>query len=249
MKAIPETVLVKDYEEMSRYCGELVKKCVEEKPDSLLCFPAGSTAVRTFEIIREMQEKKEVDFSRAKFVALDEWLDLNNEAETENCTHFMKRNLYDFLNISADRLVLFDVHAGDLEAECKRVDSFIFENGGIDLMLLGLGMNGHLGLNEPGGSFQDYAKVVELSDTTKTVGQKYFSGPVFLSRGITLGIRHMYETKKVVLQVSGEHKQNIIEKLYHSEVTQELPASVFKELPGGLIVLDEAAAGKIRNLI
>lgn len=247
MRAKIKTIVTKDYEEMSLTCAGLVKKCLDAKPDSLLCFPAGSTAVRTFEILCRMKEEGTVDFSRAKFVALDEWLGLSPEAEEEDCTRFMMKHLYGPLEIPADRLALFDVHAKDYQKECDRIDRYIWENGGIDFMLLGLGMNGHLGLNEPGSPFDEYTKVVELSETTKTVGQKYFSAPTMLTGGITVGIRHMFDTGQVVLQVSGAHKQEIMEKLYHSGVSEELPASVFKLLPGGLVVLDEAAAEKIRE--
>lgn len=247
MRAKIKTVLTKDYEEMSRACAGLLQQCLKEKPDSLLCFPAGSTAVRTFELLIEMQEAGEIDFGKARFVALDEWLDLAPELEPENCTNFMMKNLYGPLGITPDRLMLFDVHAADREAECERIDRYIFDNGGIDFVLLGLGMNGHLGLNEPGSPFDEYTKAVELSGTTKKVGQKYFSAPAVLTKGITVGIRHLFDARRVVLQVSGKQKQEIIEKLYHGAVTEALPASVFRLLPGGVVVLDEAAAGKLRE--
>lgn len=247
MRAKIKTKLTKDYEAMSQYCADLVEECLKNKPDSLLCFPAGSTAVRTFEILCERDRTGQIDFSRAKFVALDEWLGLSPEAEEEDCTHFMKKNLYGPLAVPEDRLMLFDVHAEDMEAECRKVDRFIWDNGGIDLMLLGIGMNGHLGLNEPGSPFDMYTRVVELSDTTKTVGQKYFSHETTLTGGITVGMRHMFDTRLVVLQVSGAHKRDIMKALYGGPVTEDLPASVFKLLPGGLIVTDEAAAEYIRT--
>lgn len=241
----PETEVCRDYEAMSRRCAELVKQCLEKKADSLLCFPAGSTVVRTCEILQEMQKAGQIDFSRAEFVALDEWLDLENEEE--NCTNFMKKNLYEPLGIGADRLHLFQTDALDLEEECRRIDEIIFQKGGIDIMLLGLGMNGHLGLNEPGDSFDSYAKPVTLSETTMDVGQKYFSAPVRLTRGITLGVRHMFETKSVLLQVSGEAKKDIVARLYQEQPSCQLPGTVMKLLEHGLIVLDEAAAGKLEK--
>ncbi len=247
MRAKIKTKITKNYEEMSQYCADLVEKCLKKKPDSLLCFPAGSTAVRTFEILRERQCNGTIDFSRAKFVALDEWLGLTMEAEKEDCTHFMRKNLYGPLQISEDRLMLFDVHAEDMEDECRKIDEYIWANGGIDLMLLGVGMNGHLGLNEPGSPFDMYTRVVELSDITKRVGQKYFSHETKLTGGITVGIRHMFDTRQVILQVSGEHKRNIMKELYESRVTESLPASVFKLLPGGLVVTDKAAIEWVRG--
>lgn len=247
MRAKIKTIMTKDYEEMSQCCADLVGKCLKDKPDSLLCFPAGSTAVRTFEILRERQKTGEIDFSRAKFVALDEWLGLSAEAEEEDCTHFMRKNLYGPLQIPEERLMLFDVHAESMEDECRKIDEYIWDNGGIDFMLLGIGMNGHLGLNEPGSPFDMYTRTVELSETTKNVGQKYFTHKTELTGGITVGIRHMFDTRQVVLQVSGEHKRSIMKELYEGSVTEELPASVFKLLPGGLVVTDEAAAEWIRG--
>lgn len=244
---IPATEVMPDMEGMSRRCAELVKACLDEKRDALLCFPAGSTVVRTCEILKEMKEQGLIDFSQAEFVALDEWLDL--EDESENCTNFLKQHLYGPLEIQPEKMHLFQVHAQDLEEECRRIDGIISSRGGIDLMLLGLGMNGHLGLNEPGGDFEDYAKVVNLSETTMHVGQKYFSGPMKLTRGITLGVHHMFEAKKVILQVSGKAKQDIVKKMYDSQPTQELPGTVLKLLPGGLVVLDEDAAKGIRGLL
>ncbi|MDY4670791.1 MAG: 6-phosphogluconolactonase [Oliverpabstia sp.] len=244
---IPETEVYTDNEGMSRRCAELVKECLEKKPHALLCFPAGSTVVRTCEILKEMKDRGEIDFSQAEFVALDEWLDL--EDESENCTNFLRKHLYDALDIRPEQMYLFDIHAQNLDEECKRIDRIIWEHGGIDLMLLGLGMNGHLGLNEPGGNFEDYAKVVELSETTMNVGQKYFSEPMKLTRGITLGVHHMFEAKQVVLQVAGAGKKEIVEKMYRSRPVDQIPGTVLKLLPGGLVVLDEDAAAGIKDLL
>ncbi len=244
---IPKTEVLADYEAMSLRCAQLVQACLAEKPNALLCFPAGNTVIRTCEILKEMQEKGEIDFSQAEFVALDEWLDL--EDESENCTHFLRKHLYDVLQIAEEKMHLFNIHAENLQEECKRIDRIIFDRGGIDLMLLGLGMNGHLGLNEPGGDFTDYAKVVELSETTMNVGQKYFSKETKLTRGITLGVRHMFEAKQVILQVSGDAKKDIVEKMYHAQPTDKIPGTVLKLLPGGLVILDEAAAAGLEDLL
>lgn len=244
---IPETEIYEDEECLSRRCAELVQECLKNKPDALLCFPAGSTVVRTCEILCEMQSKGEIDFSQADFVSLDEWLDL--EDDSENCTHFLYKHLYGPLKIKPEKLHLFDVQAEDRVAECKRIDDFIYSKGGIDLMLLGLGMNGHLGLNEPGCDFDQYSMVVDLSDTTRNVGQKYFSAPMQLTKGITLGVRHMFESKLVVLQVFGAKKREIVEKMYRMAPSNEVPGSILKLLPGGLVILDSAAAEGIQDLI
>ena len=236
----PETILCEDFEEMSQYSADLICKALEAKPDSLLCLPAGSSALRTFQILKERSDSGAVDFSRAYFVELDEWLDL--EDESENCTAFMFRNFYAPLNIDKNKIRLFDIHSDDMEEECKSVDSFIFERHGIDLMLLGLGMNGHLGLNEPGASFDSYAKVAPLDTVTQQVGQKYFSRPTRLTRGVTLGMRHIFEAKQVVLQVGGKAKADIVKKIFQSRPSYDLPGTVMQLLDNGIVVLDRDAA-------
>ena len=237
---LPVTYVEADFEAMSRKSAELIADCVRSRPDALLSLAAGSTATRTFEILCEMARRGEVDFSRAQFVALDEWLDLADESE--NCRAFLMKNFYGPMAVPEERITFFDVHAADLEAECRRVDQVIFDHGGIDCMLLGIGMNGHLGLNEPGRSFDSYAKVVDLDPVTMQVGQKYFSDGMKLTRGITLGVRHMYEAKRVILQAGGAHKKEIIQSMYETPPTEQLPATVLKLLPGGVVVLDRDAA-------
>ena len=245
---LPERIYIeKDEESMSRRSAELLAEAVRRKPGALICLPAGSTAKRTFGILKEMSDAGEVSFSEAWFVALDEWLDLADERE--NCDAFMRKHFYGPLGIPDDRVMRFDIHAEDLDAACKAVDRFISEHGGIDVMLLGMGMNGHLGLNEPGGNFADYAKVVTLDPVTVKVGQKYFTNGMALSRGITLGIHHMFDTEKVILQISGPHKADITEKLILTPPTEDLPATVLKLLRHGIVVMDRDAGAKVLDLL
>ena len=245
---LPEQIHIeKDEEAMSRRSAELLAEVVRRKPGALVCLPAGSTAKRTFGILKEMSDAGDVSFSEAWFVALDEWLDLAKERE--NCDAFMRRHFYGPLGIPDERVMRFDIHAADLEAACKAVDRFVFDRGGIDVMLLGVGMNGHLGLNEPGGDFGDYAKVVELSETTMQVGQKYFTGGMKLTRGVTLGVHHMFDAGTVILQVGGAHKAEIMEKVFRTPPTEEIPATVLKLLSHGIIVTDRDAAARVTDLL
>lgn len=244
---LPKTYLEDDFDAMSRKSAQLVAQAVREKPEALVSLPAGSTAKETFRILKEMSDAGEVDFSKTRFVALDEWLDLADESE--NCDAFMKKYFYEPLCIPDERITRFDIHAEDLAVACKAVDEVIFAHGGIDVMLLGVGMNGHLGLNEPNSDFSLYSKVVQLDHTTMQVGQKYFEGGMALTRGITLGVRHMFDAGLVILQAGGLHKAEIIEKVYRTPPTEEIPATVMKLLPHGVVVLDRDAASKVISLL
>lgn len=234
---------------MSRRCAELIRDCLAKKPDALLCLPAGNTAIGTYRELVRMVNEGQLDITQARFVSLDEWVGLSGNAVEDDCTHFMTRHCYGPLNIQPDHMTLFDPYAEDLEAECRKIDQVIFDNGGVDFMMLGLGMNGHLGLNEPGADFHNYSHIMGLSDVTKTVGQKYFSQQTTLSGGITVGIQHMFEAKQVVLQISGKHKQDIVRQLYTTGVSTDLPGSVFQVLPAGVVIMDAEAAEKIQDLL
>jgi glucosamine-6-phosphate isomerase len=236
-----ETIVYSDYETLSRETAALIARVVRQKPDALLCFPAGETSLATFSELVRMEDRGEVNFTKCSFVGLDEWVHLK-ETQKENCFHFLQKHLFGPLRIASNQICFFNGEAPDLEYECKKTDDYIRSHGAIDLMLLGMGMNGHLGLNEPGTSFDLYSHVVELDKVTMSVGQKYFSGDIKLTHGITLGMKHIREAGAVVLQVSGARKKAIVADLLKSEVTTQLPASFLKLLPQAYLLLDKAAA-------
>lgn len=245
----PGTEVLPSEAAMSRRCAELIRDCLTQKPDALLCLPAGNTAISTYQEMVRMVETGELDVSQARFVSLDDWVGLSEDAREDDCTHFMKRHCYGPLNIPEEHMTLFNTDAKDLEAECRKIDQVIFDNGGIDFMLLGLGMNGHLGLNEPGADFHNYSHLMGLSDVTKSVGQKYFSHETTLTGGITIGIQHMFEAKQVVLQICGEHKKDIVRRMYTTGVSTDLPGSVFQVLPNSRVIMDADAAQNILDLL
>ena len=224
------------YQDSSQAIADVVAEIIANKPDALLCFPAGKTSIGVFEALADMQNSGKCDFSRVKFAALDEWLDLDDESE--NCTAFMMKNFYGPLNIKPEQICLFDIHNLDRQQMLRDMDAYIFENGGIDFMLLGIGMNGHLGLNEPGISWDQYSMIAELDSVTASVGQKYFSGGMRLTRGVSLGMKHILDTKIVILQVSGEHKKDIVKKLIGCEPSVDLPASALKLMDNAYLYLD-----------
>ena len=238
-------VVAKDYEGMSFETARVIRDAVKEDPDLLLSLAAGSSAIRTYEILGEMQARGEVDFSRVRFVQLDEWLDLKDRSE--DCASFLRKHFFGPLGIREEQIVFFDIDAEDLAEECRRIDRYVEEAGGIGLMLLGIGMNGHVALNEPGDPFDQGTHVVTLSETTKTVGQKYFSEGMELTRGMTLGMRQVFGAKKVILQAGTEKKADIIARLYHESPGPDFPASVIFMVEDGCVILDRDAASKIQK--
>jgi glucosamine-6-phosphate isomerase len=245
MSHYPPTILCKDTNGVAETCAGIICDTLRKNPGALLCLPAGDSAKETYEELIRCVRSGKVNFEKARFVQLDEWLDLDNESE--NCTAFMQRNFYGPAGIKAEQVSLFDIHNPDLENACNHMDGYIRDAGSIDLMLLGLGMNGHLGLNEPGVNWDNHAVVVDLDPTTQEVGQKYFKNTVKLTRGITLGMWYMFEAKQVVLQVTGAKKAEIIRQVYHSAPSMRLPGTVMQLLgkSQGVVVLDEDAATQL----
>jgi glucosamine-6-phosphate isomerase len=235
-------ITCKDYSELSQKSAGMICEIINSKPEALLCFPAGETSIGTFEQLVRLEKEKKVSFKKSKIVGLDEWVGLG-KMKSENCYSFLKKHFFSKIKFSEKNFCFFDGESDDLESECRKTDSFIKEHGPVDMILLGAGMNGHLGLNEPGTSFGLYSHIVTLDDTTKSVGQKYFSGSVRLTRGITLGIKHILESKTAILQLSGVRKAAVASRLLNEDPSESLPASAMKLHPNSFLVIDEEAAG------
>jgi len=234
-------IIIENYQDLSAETAAIIAGIILEKPDALLCFPAGETSIGTFNHLIDLYKHGKVSFSRCKIVGLDEWLNLG-ERRNENCFSFLKKHLFDHIDYSAENLCFFDGETAHPEKECLKTDDFIRTNGPIDLVLLGVGMNGHLGLNEPGSSFDSYSHIVELDEVTREVGKKYFQGEVRLNAGITLGLKSIMEASSVILQLNGIRKSRIYERLMNCEITPDFPVSILKSHPNALLLLDREAA-------
>jgi len=234
-------IIYDDYHELSVKTAEMIAGIILKKPDALLCFPAGETSVGTFKHLVELNKKGEISFKQCKIVGLDEWVNIG-EMKRENCYSFLKKHLFDHIDYSLENFCFFDSESSDLERECNKTDNFIKENGPIDMILLGAGMNGHLGLNEPGTPFDLYSHIVTLAETTKAVGQKYFSGKAKLTSGITLGLKHIMEAEMVILQMNGIRKAEVSRRLIDSEISPAFPASILKSHSNSFLLLDKEAS-------
>jgi glucosamine-6-phosphate isomerase len=237
-------IIYNDYTELSVKTAEQIAAIINTKPDSLLCFPAGETSVGTFKHLIELNKNGKVSFKKCRNVGLDEWANIG-EMKSENCFSFLKKHFFDHIDYSPENLCFFNGESSDLENECHKTDEFIKKFGPIDMMLLGAGMNGHLGLNEPGSSFDLYSHIVNIDETTKIVGQKYFSDSVTLTKGITLGMKYIMEARMVILQLNGKRKADVVKKLIEGEVSNAFPATALKNHLNSYLLLDREAASNL----
>ena len=229
-----------DHNVLSQYTAEHVAAHINQKPNALLCLASGDTPIETYHRFVKLVEDERVDISQCQFVGLDEWVGFGPE-DAGSCSYYVFRDLFTPLNLRPEQIHVFDAKADDLAAECARIDALIDERGGLDLLLVGMGMNGHIALNEPGTPFTLGCHVVDLAESTKTVGQKYFTQETTLTKGITLGLRHLTKAHEVVLLVSGEKKAATLRDALRGPVTEQMPASILQNQPNAQIWIDEAA--------
>jgi len=236
-----KTLRFSNYEELSAYAANEIVQSIKEKPTLTLCLASGHTPLRTAELLVKQLLDGKVDYSRISFFGLDEWVGLPPENEG-SCFYFFKTKLFEPLQLPPSQYHLLNAMAEDLDAECKKMDALIDDKGGIDVMLVGIGMNGHIGFNEPGTPFNKFCHIAELDDTTKTVGQKYFKEQTALHQGITIGLGHLMNAKKVFLKADGKRKAEVIQKTVEGDITESFPASIMQQHANGFVIVDEEAA-------
>jgi glucosamine-6-phosphate isomerase len=238
--------IYKDYQILSSHVAPEIIELAKNKPDAVLCLASGHSPVLTYALMAKRANAGEVDFSRCSFIELDEWLGIPPGKEG-SCAFFLETKIFQPLDISSSQIHLFNALNSNPERECEIMDETISQKGGIDLMLVGIGMNGHIGFNEPGSSFDNYSHVIELDDTTRAVGQKYFTQQTALQKGITLGLKHLMQSKKVILIANGIKKAEVIRKALEGEISNQMPASIIRTHPDSVVMIDEEAASLLQN--
>lgn len=223
--------------------SQKIIESVKEKPTSLICIAGGDTPLLTIEALIKANQAGEVDFSKTKFVGLDEWVGLGRETKG-SCIQTLYDAFFDRLeNVSSEQICFFDGQTAYFEAECARVDAFIEACGGIDFILLGIGLNGHIGFNEPFVPVDVNCHVVELDNVTKRVMSKYFDTDLPLTHGISLGLKQILTAKEIYLVATGEKKAEIVQQVIEKEPTVSIPATLVKQAIATLVLDEKAASG------
>jgi glucosamine-6-phosphate isomerase len=237
-------IISSDFEEMSATAAEDFLFTLENISKPVICLPSGKTPVIFLRNFRNY-------FSRVEkhpdwyFIGLDEWVGID-QSEKGSCRQFFDEHLFEPLGIPEERICFFNGAAGDLAAECKKAEDFIAAHKGIDITVLGIGTNGHLGLNEPGSDSSLSTQIVDLSDTTIRAAQDYFDEPKDVKKGITLGLKSLLDSKTIFLLASGESKAEVIKAVVEGPVTSEIPGSYLQHHPRCFVYLDEKAAAKLK---
>ncbi|MBM3199814.1 glucosamine-6-phosphate deaminase [Candidatus Woesearchaeota archaeon] len=229
-------IKVKDYSELSRKAASLVAEELAKKPDLALCLPTGATPLGMYEQLTD----KNLDFSKATMFLLDEYAGLGVDDE-ESFACYMCLNFLDLVNFRKENVFMFNGKAADLDKECEDYEKKIEEKK-IDLAILGIGKNGHVGFNEPGSSFSSQTRVVSLSEQTRESNAKYFEKGEVPSKALTVGLKTIMGAKKIILLASGAEKAEVIKQLVEGEISYQLPASVINTHKDAVLVVDRAAS-------
>ena len=238
-------VETKDYNDMSRKAANIISAQVILKPDSVLGLATGSSPIGTYDQLVDWYDKGDLDFSQVRSVNLDEYRGLDREND-QSYYYFMHKHLFDRVNINVDNTNVPDGTEPDAEKECKRYEELIRSYGGVDLQLLGLGHNGHIGFNEPAASFAPETHCVDLTESTIEANKRFFASADDVPRqAYTMGIGTIMRARKILVVVSGEDKAEIVAKAFFGEVIPEVPASILQFHPDVTIVADAAALSKI----
>ena len=239
-------IRAKDYQDMSRKAANIISAQVIMKPDCVLGLATGGTPVGTYAQLVDWYNKGDLDFSEVTTVNLDEYRGLPKE-HPQSYWYFMNENLFSKVNIDPAKTNLPDGTNLDTAAECARYNGIIHKLDGIDLQLLGIGPNGHIGFNEPGEAFELETHCIDLAPTTIEANKRFFDGNVDLvpKQAYTMGIRTIMQARKVLMVVNGAGKAEIVKKAFFGPVTPQVPASILQLHKDFTLVADEAALSKI----
>ena len=229
--------ILSDYSTLSRAAADLIVAYLKAKPKSTLCLASGHSPKGVFECLINDVASKRLNLDECTFISLDEWLGVP-ASQPGSCRDMMDKDFFKPLDIHPSRIVFFNGITADPDREVAVMNEVI-DRAGLDIMLVGVGTNGHIAMNEPGTSFTITAHVSTLAEETKMVGQKYFERNTALSKGLTLGLAHFRAARLPILIASGQSKQGIMKRVLTSSPDERIPASVVHLIPDAYVMVDK----------
>ena len=220
-------IKVENYEQLSEKAAQIIADVVINKADCVLGLATGSSPIGTYKKLIEWNKEGKVDFSKAMSINLDEYEGLDGDHD-QSYRYFMNNNLFNFINIDKENTFVPNGKAADIDAECKAYDERI-ANVGIDIQLLGIGLDGHIGFNEPDDFFTKETHKVVLDESTIVANARFFESIDDVPKtAITMGMGGIMSAKKVLLIANGQNKKDIIEKAFFGPITPKVPASILQ---------------------
>lgn len=229
-------IIVDNYEKMSRKAANMLAAEIILNKKAVLGLATGSTPIGIYNRLASLCQSGDIDFDKVSTVNLDEYCGLSAD-DPQSYRYFMNKNLFERVNIRPENTHLPNGTAEDTAAECRRYDALIESLGGIDIQLLGIGTNGHIGFNEPKDCFDKGTHEILLKESTRIANSRFFGGVQNVPKSaITVGIRTIMNAKRIVLVANGEGKREIVERAFFGPVTPEVPASILQLHPALTVI-------------
>lgn len=235
-------IVCKNYDEMSAAAAKELAAEIKAKPDLVLGLPTGSTPVGMYKKLIEMNKNGEVDFARVTTFNLDEYYPIKKE-DNQSYHYFMYDNLFSHINIDHKNVHIPNGEAQDVEAFCAQYEKMILDAGGLDIQVLGAGVNGHIGFNEPASELVLDTHKTDLTANTIEVNSRFFDKLEDVpTKAVTMGVGTIMKAKKIITLISGSAKAPVIDAMFGGTVTTEIPATLLALHQDAVIIADEAAA-------
>ena len=235
-------IVTKNYEEMSKVAAKEMAEDIKRNPEIVLGLATGGTPVGMYKELIRMYNEGELDFSKVTSINLDEYVGLAGDHD-QSYRYFMNTNLFDHINIDKNNTFVPNGLAENVEEECMAYDSRIQDMGGIDLQLLGLGANGHIGFNEPGEALSVGTHLTDLKESTIEANARFFDSIDDVPReAITMGLGGIMKAKKIMVIASGEGKAEVVKAMMSGKITTEIPATMLQMHRDVILIVDEDAA-------
>lgn len=234
-------ILCSDYNEMSDCGARIVASQLTLKPDSVLGLATGSTPIGMYDILSKMCQNGEIDFSKVKSFNLDEYYKISPDND-QSYHYFMDKNLFSKVNIKKENTHILDGLCENPKEECERFDRLIKENGGIDLQILGIGRNGHIGFNEPDKELYSNTHLTPLTQSTINANSVFFNNENEMPKfALTMGMSSILKARRIVIMANGESKKDAVARLLSGKISTDLPASLLNVHPDVILICDKAA--------
>jgi glucosamine-6-phosphate deaminase len=241
-------IIAKNYEKMSKIAAKEIAKLLYVKPEAILGLATGSTPEGVYKELINLNKEKRADFSKVTSYNLDEYKGLMGD-HPQSYRYFMDTNLFNHVNIDKNKTYVPNGTAEDFEKECREYDEAIENAGGIDLQLLGIGTNGHIGFNEPSDFLNLNTHVTDLTEDTIKANSRFFENiDEVPTQAVTMGLGSIMKAKKIILLASGEKKAEIIAKLVEEKISTRIPASMLQVHPNVVVIVDEEAASLLNKI-
>ena len=236
-----EIIVVKNYQEMSSCAAKYFAKVISDKPDCVLGLATGDTPIGMYDCLAEEYRQGKLDFSRVRSVNLDEYYPISPD-NNQSFRYFMNEKLFDRVNIRKDATMVPDGTAKDVESACRAYENAIDALGGIDIQVLGIGRNGHIGFNEPAKELIPFTHLTELTESTIEANARFFEDETQVPRhALTMGIQSVFMARKIILLASGANKAEAVCAMLKGNISTNCPASLLCLHPDVTLICDRDA--------